>query len=591
MPGTVLQTSSESLERAVIGFARLLLPGSSDHLEPALEALLSATSADAAMIDRLEFDPVRGPMLIAQAQARRPGVPHVWVEFVLDESLEQYQAFSAGRLWVVGDSHAADAPDRAAYLVLDPPIRSEICIPILIDGAPVGQLSFLFASQPHDWTSEEIAALSTATDIIQTVWARESNAARLEAAATARIHSFRVTDALFACSQALLLGSGEEAVERALAEVLTASGAGVVYLDENFEDPDRGAMMRTRFSALRPSVPAETFEWFEKAYPWSELPDTRDRLAGGQLVVFESRSEMSPADSPFYADHHFIEAKIAAPIFVQGVWRATVGLLDTNPRVWMPEHRRLVEAVAAMFGAYWTREAAELTLRSALTSRDEFVASVSHELRTPLAAVVGFASELRDAYEEFDDDTRADLIRLIARQAGDVSFLVDDLLVAARSQQARLSFVPSVLDVESELSGTLAGLPPEYASGVLFEFDGPVSAFADGRRFRQIIRNLVLNARKYGGPRCVVRFWQDDHSATIEVRDDGSGVPLSIRSSMFEAYSSGGNAGGALPSMGLGLTVSRQLAERMNGTLTYHFDGWSVFRLVLPVPWSVEVVE
>jgi signal transduction histidine kinase len=591
MLGTRLHSGSDSLERAVVGFAGLLLPGSDTNLESALESLLFATSADAAMIDRLEYDPIRGPMLIAQAQARRPGVPHTWVEFEFDESLEQFEAFSAGRIWVVPDAHAPGAPDRDAYLALDPPIRSELCIPILVDGFPVGQLSFLFADQPHDWADEEIAALSTARDIIQTVWARESSAQRLEAAATARLHSFRVTDALLACSQALLLGSGEEAVERALGEVLTASGATVVYLDENFDDPEHGPMMKTLFSAVLPSVPPEMFGWFDHAYPWSALPDSRARLAAGEVVVVESRSGMSPGDSPFYRHHEYVQSKIAAPVFVEGEWRATVGLLDLETRHWMPEHRRLVEAVATMFGAYWTREASEFRLRQALTSRDEFVASVSHELRTPLAAVVGFASELRDAYDEFDDETRSDLIRLIARQAGDVSFLVDDLLVAARSQQARLSLVPSVLDISSELAATLVGLPPEYVTDVVAECLGPVSAWADGRRVRQILRNLVLNARKYGGPRCVVRYWQDEAGAAIEVRDDGSGIPVAVQATMFEAYASGGRDGAALPSMGLGLTVSRQLAERMSGSLTYHFDGWSVFRLVLPAPWSIEVVE
>jgi signal transduction histidine kinase len=591
MPGTRLHSGSESLERAVVGFAGLLVPGSEAKLEEALESLLYATSADAAMVDRLEYDPLRGPMLIAQAQARRPGVPHTWVEFKFDESLAQFEAFSAGRIWVVPDAYAPGSPDREAYLVLDPPIRSELCIPILVDGVPVGQLSFLFADEPHAWSEEEIAALSTARDIIQTVWARESSAERLEAAATARQHSFRVTDALLACSQALLLGSGEEAVERALGEVLAASGATVVYLDENFEDAELGPMMKTRFSAMLPSVPRQMFDWFDPAYPWSALPDSWARLSAGEVVIVESRLDLSPGDSPFYLTHDFVQSKIAAPVFVEGEWRATVGLLDTDARHWLPEHRRLVEAVAAMFGAYWTREAAELRLRQALTSRDEFVASVSHELRTPLAAVVGFASELRDAYDEFDDETRSDLIRLIARQAGDVSFLVDDLLVAARSQQARLSLVPSVLDIESELAATLVGLPPEYATGVTSECLGPVSAWADGRRVRQIIRNLVLNARKYGGPSCVVRFWQAEEGATIEVRDDGSGIPVAVQGSMFEAYASGGRDGAALPSMGLGLTVSRQLAERMGGSLIYHFDGWSVFRLVLPAPWSIEVVE
>ncbi len=581
----------DPLERAVLGFARMLLPGSAGDLESALEHLMASTSAEAVVLDRLVAEPERGLVLRPEAQVCRPGIGYHSPEFELHPELIQHESMLSGEIWVVDDCHADDAPDRETYVGLEPPIRSELAIPIFVDGAPAGLVSFVVSTTTHHWSNDEINALSAAATIIEAVWARQSHAVRFESVSEARRHSSRVAEALLACSQALLLDSGEQAVQSALQEVLDASSAAVVYLDENLHDVDLGESMRTRYSVVDASVPAGTFDWFGRVWSWAEMPHARSLLAKGESVVIETRADVHPDDALFYEPFSDVAAKLSAPVFVDGEWKATVGLLDLRQRRWMPEHRRLVETVAAMFGAYWTQQATEARLRSTLASRDEFVASVSHELRTPLAGVVGFASELRDAYSEFDEETRHELIRLIARQAGDVSYLVDDLLVAARSQQSSLSLLPSVIDLESEVKQTLAGLPPEYADGVEIESDGNQVAFADARRFRQIIRNLVVNARKYGGPSCVIRMHDGGRFAIIEVRDDGPGIPVSLRNAMFDAYRSGGHASDPLPSIGLGLTVSRQLADLMDGGLDYHFDGWSSFALRLPVRWSADIVE
>jgi signal transduction histidine kinase len=569
-----------SLERAVLGFARVLIPGS--DVENALASLLVATAADVVMIDRLVFGPAGNARLVTEVQARRDGIDHVWVDFDLDDSLEQYRSFMAGELWVVHDSNAEDAPDRDAYARLDPPIRSELCIPVLADGVPVGQISFVFGDRPHRWSEDEIATLATAATIVQALWTQRSNAERLEAASTARGHSSRVTQALLACSQALLLESGEAALERALAEMLDATGAVIVYLDENVDHPELGWAMRTRYSVAIPAVPEGMFGWLGQAWPWAATPEAHDRLASGGIVAVESRSQLGERDSVFYREFEVVQAKIAAPIFVEGEWHSTVGLLDIRPRAWLPEHHLLVETVAAMFGAYWTRLEHERRMEEALAARDEFVASASHELRTPLAAVVGFASELRDRYEDIDEALRIDLIGVIARQAGDLSFLIDDLLVAARAQGSPLRMAPAVVDLGAEVVMAVAGMPPEYGVDLRLEAPAEVRAWADGRRLRQIIRNLVLNARKHGGPHCVVRLLHLAGTAVLEVADDGPEVPEEIRPTMFEAYSSGGESAAGPASLGLGLSVSRRLAELMGGRLEYRFDGWSVFALTLP---------
>ncbi len=577
---------SGHLEYAVQVLARMLLPGAGEDMEPALASLLAAFDVDAVVLDRVEFDLHRGAVLVPIAQARRRGIRHGWVEFVLEPELEQYTALMRGEVWAVSDTLAPDAPDREKYAELDPAIRAELAVPIVDDGTPVGLLSFIQAVAPRRWSEPEFEALATASSLIKAVWSR-SRATDLEALGDRR-RSFLVTEALLACSQALLLESDSSAVDRALKTVLTASEAAIAYIDENVADPELGLLMVNRYSARGERLADGVFKEFFEPNSWESMPSEYAALEGGGMWVVDG---LIPQHSESPSAWNAIQAEIAVPISVDGEWRFTIGMVDVVPRVWTTEQRRLVETVAAMFGAYWTRETVETRLRHTLESRDQFVASVSHELRTPLAGMVGFASELRDAYAEFDEETRLELIRLIARQAGDVSYLVDDLLVAARSQQSSLSLVPSIMDVESEIKQTLAGLPPEYAEGVEVSSDGVHLAFADARRVRQIIRNLVVNARKYGGPSCLVTLSRQGQFEVVEVRDNGPGIPVPLRASMFDAYQSGMSSADPLPSIGLGLTVSRQLAEMMDGSLEYHFDGWSAFALRLPVKWSLDVVE
>ena len=80
-----------------------------------------------------------------------------------------------------------------------------------------------------------------------------------------------------------------------------------------------------------------------------------------------------------------------------------------------------------------------------------------------------------------------------------------------------------------------------------------------------------------------VEAWAEDDRVVIQVRDDGKGIPERDRHKIFDPYFRGLSSEGAAASVGLGLTVSHQLAQRMEGDLEYRFeDGWSTFELSLP---------
>lgn len=225
-------------------------------------------------------------------------------------------------------------------------------------------------------------------------------------------------------------------------------------------------------------------------------------------------------------------------------------------------------------------EETQAHLERLVRAKDEFIASVSHELRTPLTAVIGLAEELRGEDGLIDDDEREELVSVIADQAIDVGHIVEDLLVAARSDIGTVSVKASAVDVGAEIR-QIAGTSPESAQPHL-DIDPSVVASADEHRFRQIMRNLLSNAARYGGQAIAVSARSGDE-VVIEVSDDGDGIPEELRETVFEPYETAHPSSGVTGSVGLGLTVSRRLARLMGGDLTYRRKGRkTVFRLTLP---------
>ncbi len=227
------------------------------------------------------------------------------------------------------------------------------------------------------------------------------------------------------------------------------------------------------------------------------------------------------------------------------------------------------------------RKRVEQRLEELVRSKDEFVASVSHEVRTPLTAVVGLAQELRDEWDRFLLEERQELVGMVAEQSMEVANIVEDLLVAARADIGKVTVVAVELDLPQQVRQVMSSLSD--CSGVHFQADQAARAWADPARVRQVIRNLLTNAIRYGGERIEVEAGERDGMAWLRVSDNGPAIPEEERERIFEPYYRTRHREGQPASVGLGLTVSRQLARLMGGDLTYRFgDGASTFELTLP---------
>ncbi len=263
----------------------------------------------------------------------------------------------------------------------------------------------------------------------------------------------------------------------------------------------------------------------------------------------------------------------SSPLGVVGVWSD----LD---RSFDEADVHFVESVANLLAAAIERQQAQDRLEGLVRSKDEFVASVSHELRTPLTVVNGMAHELRERWAEFTGDEIVEFVRLIADQSADMANLIEDLLVAARAEIGTVVIKNRPFEMRKEVEAVLAGF--KESEQITLDVR-PVPAVGDAARVRQVLRNLISNAFRYGGTEITVSASHVGDRALVVVSDNGEGVAPEDEDAIFEPYHRAHHHAGLPASVGLGLSVSKTLSELMGGTLEYHRrEGHSYFEFWLP---------
>lgn len=246
-------------------------------------------------------------------------------------------------------------------------------------------------------------------------------------------------------------------------------------------------------------------------------------------------------------------------------------------------HARLLKTRHSIEQTVHTRtaelESALEELSASQADKARFVASVSHELRTPLTSVVGLAHTLVEPGQNISQQEQHELLELIVSESEEVAAIVEDLLVAARVDSGELSMATETLRLDEELCAMVEVCEIDVEP-IRVE---PVTVVGDRVRIHQIVRNLITNADRYGGDAVAVEVYGDGTAAVLAVRDDGPGVPSDKLDLIFTAFGKAHQDNGRTESVGLGLTVSRNLAELMGGDVVYkRSDGWTSFELHLP---------
>ena len=263
-------------------------------------------------------------------------------------------------------------------------------------------------------------------------------------------------------------------------------------------------------------------------------------------------------------------------------------------------------ALSAAMSEYWrtqaTLEQQKAAVEAAHRTKDTFLAMLSHELRTPLTPVLVALDSL-----ERDSTSAAEFkgaISMIRRNVELESQLIDDLLDLTRIAKDKLQLKFDPLDSHEIISNVVAICRPESEARRLHVHvqlrAGAHWISADAAKFQQIIWNLLKNAIKFtpeGGDITISSTNRSPQVLEITVRDTGIGMEPDIMTRIFNPFEQGEQSfqrryGG----LGLGLAISKSLAQAHSGSLTAHSEGrdrGSTFVLIMPTvsPPQAVVIE
>ncbi len=231
----------------------------------------------------------------------------------------------------------------------------------------------------------------------------------------------------------------------------------------------------------------------------------------------------------------------------------------------------------------------QIALEQAMGARNRFYASMSHELRTPINAVIGYSTLMLDnIYGPLNAKQKEGLQRTL-KAARHLLELVNDVLDLSKIEAGKIELslqpvmFPSLIE---DLFVTVRPLADEFGSALTLELEAnePFTIVSDPRRVRQILLNLLSNAIKFGEgkPIRVVCKRNEGKGVEIEVIDQGVGIAKEDISRIFEEFVQVSES--KQPGTGLGLPISRRLAQLLDGALTVDSvpgEG-STFRLTLP---------
>ena len=409
------------------------------------------------------------------------------------------------------------------------------------------------------WLFAAVGLLATALlgALLLTVSGRQR---RIEAAVEARTAELR------RAGQALRLSEGR------LRSVVNHVPIGIFYTDAGGRVRETNPSLRQMVGEPSSGAAGPTLlDWIDAAdrpsvAQWLEsLVQGQRGLARGRVNLLHAQGRKVP-----------VQLALTAQRDGEGVVRRLVGVAED-----ISEHLQLEASERS-------REQAEAANRA----KSEFVGRMSHELRTPLNAMLGFAQLLAH-------DRSPALVPHQQRWASQIQDagwhllnMINDTLDLSIIESGTLRLQPRALDPAALLQATLPlvadaaerrqvrVLPPRTAQDA-----GP--AWGDETRVRQILTNLLSNAIKYnvGGGRVevgVTRAGAD--TVAFTVHDTGIGMRADQVEALFQPFNRLGREGSGVEGTGIGLVISRRLAELMGGRLTLHsrVGEGSTFVLTLP---------
>lgn len=224
--------------------------------------------------------------------------------------------------------------------------------------------------------------------------------------------------------------------------------------------------------------------------------------------------------------------------------------------------------------------------------KDEFVATVSHELRTPLTSMMGFLEMVRDGEAGELTEEQHRFLSIVHRSSQRLQRLVGDLLFVARLDASGLQLDlrdgVRLDEVVAEMVESSAAVALARNIDLRVENRGPVVIKADRERLGQLVANLISNGLKFtpSGGSVTARVSIEGDSAVLEIEDTGIGIPIAEQERLFTRFFRSSTATEqAIPGTGLGLGISKAIAEAHGGGITVRSQPGvgTCFHIELPI--------
>ena len=227
-------------------------------------------------------------------------------------------------------------------------------------------------------------------------------------------------------------------------------------------------------------------------------------------------------------------------------------------------------------------------LELANNTKSRFISSMSHEFRTPISSILGYSNLLARKYTSMSEEFQ--YAKAIESNTQYLLSLIDNVLEHAKLEADKLliNIAPFLLNELIVNLGHMFGARSEK-SNIEFNIETsgklPQAIYSDQIRLQQILINIIGNAFKFTEVGSIVANfdWLDD-VLIVKISDTGSGIPTEHQESIFQAYNR--NDVNHKKGAGLGLAISAQIAEKLNGKieLESQVGKGSVFTLYIEAP-------
>lgn len=247
------------------------------------------------------------------------------------------------------------------------------------------------------------------------------------------------------------------------------------------------------------------------------------------------------------------------------------------------------------YGVLWRDVTSEKQVEQ---MKNQLLSTVSHELRTPLASIKGFATTLLRQDVRWDEATQREFLRIIEEESNRLEELIDNLLDMSQVEAGALRIAREPVQLK-RLVREAVDNAQRRTEEHWFVVDLPSElprVWADARRIRQVLNNLLENALKYSpkGGQITVTCELENENVVVSVADQGQGIPPEFLDRVFDRFFQvDGTSTRKMGGNGLGLAIAKGIVEAHGGAIwaESQVGQGSIFRLALPIVKDSDLLQ